>query len=75
MPNVRHLGHYGNFRKLSFSVRNFLEVSFLTFLTDEALNLLGSLNYFDQVGHKILRNRYLKTNFGNKEIRAFAPTF
>ena len=54
---------------------NSLEVSFLTFLTHEALNLLGSVNYFDHVGHEILKNRYLKTNFGKTEIRDFFPTF
>ena len=49
--------------------------SFLTFLTTEVLNLLGSVNYFDQVGHKILQNRYLKTNFEKTEIRDFVSTF
>ena len=31
--------------------------------------MLISVNYFDQVGHEILQNRYLKTNFGDTEIR------
>ena len=51
------------------------QLSFLTFLTIDALNLLGSVNYFDQVGRTILQNRYIKTNFENTEIRDFVSTF
>ena len=45
------------------------------FLTREVSNLLGSVNYFDQVGHEILQNSNLKTHFENTEIRDFVSTF
>ena len=44
---------------------------FLTLLIPEALNLLDSVNYSDLVGHEILQNKYLKTNFENTENRDF----
>ena len=70
MHILRTFGQIRNWFPVSSS-----EVYFLTFLTHEALNLIGSLNYFDSVVHKILQNRYLKTNFENAEIRGFIPTF
>ena len=65
----RTFGELGQFQKIRS------QCSFLTFLTREALNLLGLVNYLDQVGHEILQNRYLKTNFENTEIRDFVSTF
>ena len=69
MPILGYLGHYGNLRKVGSSVLNSLKVSYLTSLIHEALNLFGSMNYFDQVGHKILQNPYLKTSFENTNLR------
>ena len=54
---------------------NSFEVSLLTYMTHEALNLLVSVNFFDQVSHEIFQNRCLKTNIGNTEIKDLFPLF
>ena len=70
----RVFAHLDNFEKLDPSVINSLSFP-LKFLENEALHLFGSMHYFDRVGHEILQNRYLKTNFENTEIRDSVPTF
>ena len=74
MPILWYFQHQSSFGKVDPNALNSLEVSILTFLA-QALNLLGSVNYFDQVGHEILQNMYLKTNFENTVITDFVPTF
>ena len=59
MAILRHIGHQGNFGKLNLNVLNSLDFSFLTILTHEALDLLCSGNYFDEVSQEILQIRYI----------------
>ena len=72
-----YLRHYGNFGKMVYSTLIHQNFHFIFLVTwgFKSLFRTGSMNYFDQVGHEILQNKYLKAILKTQKLEIWSSLY